>query len=68
MDMDLEYINSLFQKKRYTKHLCTRPYRSPEVILLGDHDSKVDIWGAGTIFAEILLTIKNSNRKYLFNG
>ena len=34
--------------------LVVRWYRSPELILLQDYDSAVDMWSAGCIFAELL--------------
>ena len=38
----------------FTKHMVARWYRPPEIILLEPyHDSKVDIWSAGCIFAEL---------------
>ena len=42
------------EKSDLTKHLVTRWYRSPEIILLQDHDFKSDIWSAGCILAELL--------------
>lgn len=41
-----------------TKHVATRWYRAPEVILFQPYDSKIDIWSIGCIFAEILSTIE----------
>lgn len=32
----------------------TRWYRAPEVILLEEYDTKIDIWSIGCIFGEIL--------------
>ena len=37
-----------------TKVLGTRFYRSPEVLLLQDHDDKADIWAFGCIVLELL--------------
>jgi len=56
-----------------TKHVTTRHYRAPEVILVENYDTAVDIWGAGCIFAELLQTIKKvksdwHNRKPIFLG
>lgn len=41
-------------KRSLTRHIVTRWYRPPEVILVQDYDYKVDIWSAGCIFAELL--------------
>lgn len=44
----------LWNTRCLTKHLVTRWYRPPEIILLQDHDYKTDIWSAGCVFAELL--------------
>ena len=47
--------------KELTKHVVTRWYRAPEVILMNKmYDYSVDIWSVGCIFAE-LLTMMESN-------
>ena len=47
-----------FQRKKssksLTKHLVTRWYRPPEIILLQEYDFKADIWSVGCVFAELL--------------
>jgi len=52
-----------------TTNIVTRWYRAPEVILLSNkHTSKLDIWSAGCIMAELLsLQLKHSNH-VLFQG
>jgi serine/threonine protein kinase len=37
-----------------TKHVVTRWYRAPELILLQDYTTAVDVWAVGCIFAELL--------------
>ena len=60
-------------KRTLTKHVITRWYRAPEIILLNDYTSKVDIWSVGCILAELLGMQKDSvphidDRKALFPG
>ena len=56
-----------------TKHVVTRWYRAPELILIQPYTSAVDIWSIGCIFAE-LLSMQEGNvpgyqdRKPLFPG
>lgn len=46
-----------------TEYVCTRWYRSPEVMCSGGrYDEKMDIWGVGCILAEMIL------RRPLFPG
>ena len=41
--------------KSLTKHVVTRWYRAPEVILRNDiYSFAIDIWSAGCVFAELL--------------
>ena len=60
--------------KELTKHVVTRWYRAPEVILVSDHyDYAIDIWSVGCIFAELLNMIKENvadpcDRQPLFPG
>ena len=57
-----------------TRHVVTRWYRAPEVILLQkDYGHSLDIWSIGCIFAELLSMLKANNttvmnRKPLFPG
>ena len=60
-------------RRTLTKHVVTRYYRAPEIILLKDYTSKVDIWSVGCIFAELLGMQKDSvphidDRTALFPG
>jgi len=63
-------------KNKLTKHVVTRWYRSPEVILLQqerDYVYGVDVWSIGCIFAELLqMHSKNcpdyKQRKVMFPG
>lgn len=61
-------------RRQLTKHVVTRWYRSPEVILLSsDYTSAIDMWSIGCIFAELLSMQKESisrpqDRKALFPG
>ncbi|KAJ0403808.1 hypothetical protein P43SY_003905 [Pythium insidiosum] len=41
-------------KRQLTKHVVTRWYRAPELILLQDYNYAVDMWSIGCIFAELL--------------
>lgn len=43
-----------------TKHVVTRWYRAPELILLSEYASAVDMWSVGCIFAELLSMQKES--------
>lgn len=40
--------------RQLTKHVVTRWYRAPELILLQDYTQAVDVWSLGCIFAELL--------------
>eukprot|EP01084_Bolivina_argentea_P131184 231587_1 len=54
-------------KKSVTRHVVTRWYRGPEVILLQQKQatlSAVDMWSIGAIFAELLQMIKENVRNY----
>jgi len=71
-----EKMKKLQVKNKLTKHVVTRWYRSPEVILLQqerDYVYGVDVWSIGCIFAE-LLQMHSANcrdykqRKVLFPG
>lgn len=59
--------------RQLTKHVVTRWYRAPELILIQPYTSAVDIWSIGCIFAE-LLSMQEGNvpgyqdRKPLFPG
>eukprot|EP00471_Norrisiella_sphaerica_P004587 CAMPEP_0184487304 /NCGR_PEP_ID=MMETSP0113_2-20130426/9729_1 /TAXON_ID=91329 /ORGANISM="Norrisiella sphaerica, Strain BC52" /LENGTH=626 /DNA_ID=CAMNT_0026869561 /DNA_START=429 /DNA_END=2309 /DNA_ORIENTATION=- len=57
-----------------TRHVVTRQYRAPELIVLEDHyDSSIDMWSVGCVLAELLLMQKENspdyrNRMPLFSG
>jgi len=51
------------EQAKATEYVCTRWYRSPEVMCSGGrYDEKMDIWGVGCILAEMIL------RRPLFPG
>eukprot|EP00596_Hydrurales_sp_CCMP1899_P000447 CAMPEP_0119040786 /NCGR_PEP_ID=MMETSP1177-20130426/10814_1 /TAXON_ID=2985 /ORGANISM="Ochromonas sp, Strain CCMP1899" /LENGTH=557 /DNA_ID=CAMNT_0007006171 /DNA_START=93 /DNA_END=1763 /DNA_ORIENTATION=+ len=60
-------------KRALTKHVITRWYRAPEVILCQNYHTAVDVWSVGCIFAE-LLSMQSDNvsrydqRRPLFPG
>jgi mitogen-activated protein kinase 1/3 len=60
--------------KSLTKHVVTRWYRAPEVILRNDiYSFAIDIWSAGCVFAELLSMMTEnfpdpSDRQPLFPG
>ena len=60
-------------KRAMTKHVITRWYRAPEVILCQPYTTAVDIWSAGCIFAELLSMMSENvksfdKRRPLFPG
>eukprot|EP01038_Epipyxis_sp_PR26KG_P005366 gene5366-7442_t len=60
-------------KRGLTKHVVTRWYRAPEVILSQPYTAEVDIWSVGCIFAELLGMIEENvpdyrKRRALFPG
>lgn len=60
-------------RRGLTRHVVTRWYRAPEVILLEPYCAAVDVWSAGCIFAELMGLIKANipdftKRKALFPG
>lgn len=64
-------MNSL--NHRLTEHVYTRWYRAPEILLLCPYTEKIDIWGIGCIFAELLQMIRGNchhykSRRPLFPG
>lgn len=75
--LTLWFLTFLFQKtnltRQLTKHVVTRWYRAPELILIQPYTSAVDVWSLGCIFAE-LLSMQEGNvpgyedRKPLFPG
>eukprot|EP00931_Biecheleriopsis_adriatica_P077090 TRINITY_DN50711_c0_g1_i1.p1 TRINITY_DN50711_c0_g1~~TRINITY_DN50711_c0_g1_i1.p1 ORF type:complete len:445 (+),score=72.69 TRINITY_DN50711_c0_g1_i1:35-1336(+) len=59
-------------KKNLTRHVVTRWYRAPELILLSDHyNEAIDVWSLGCIYAELLGMLEGKNymdRGPLFPG
>jgi len=60
-------------QRQLTKHVVTRWYRPPELILLQEYTNAVDMWSVGCIFAELLSMQKDSissfkDRAPLFPG
>lgn len=51
-------------KRQLTRHVVTRWYRAPELILLQEYTTAVDVWSAGCIFAELLGMQKESIKDY----
>ena len=60
--------------KTLTKHVVTRWYRAPEVILMNKmYSYSIDIWSVGCIFAELLSMMESNfanwtDRQPLFPG
>jgi mitogen-activated protein kinase 1/3 len=50
--------------RQLTKHVVTRWYRAPELILIQPYASAVDIWSLGCIFAELLSMQEGSVPNY----
>jgi len=49
----------LARRRRMTRHVVTRWYRAPEVILEWDsYDMAVDMWSAGCVYAELLRSLE----------
>lgn len=56
-------------KRELTKHVVTRWYRAPEVILLSDrYTTAIDLWSIGCIFSELLSMQTRTSRRALFPG
>ena len=52
---DLGSCRGLYSKPPFTEYISTRWYRAPECLLTdGYYGYKMDIWGAGCVFFEIL--------------
>ena len=69
----VSFRKKLSLTRQLTKHVVTRWYRAPELILIQPYTSAVDLWSLGCIFAE-LLSMQEGNvpcyqdRKPLFPG
>lgn len=56
-------------KRKLTRHVVSRWYRAPEVILIEkNYTGKIDIWSAGCIAAELQEMLKENNENYLCRG
>ena len=49
-------------KRELSPAVQTRWYRSPEVIMLENYDTKIDIWSFGCVFSEILNYLSNAGK------
>ena len=74
-DHNVEVLNDLFTRgifdmdsNRLTRNVTTRPYRAPEVALITPYDSKIDLWAAGCILAELLMSSRTGKRELLFQA
>lgn len=47
-----------------TRHVVTRYYRSPELLLLGTYHEGVDMWSVGCIAAELLQMLQENQPNY----
>ena len=47
-------------RRQLTRHVVTRWYRAPELILLSEYTGAVDMWSVGCVFAELLSAQKGS--------
>ena len=50
--------------RQLTKHVVTRWYRAPELILIQPYGASVDIWSIGCIFGELLSMQEGSVQNY----
>lgn len=67
------YVQKLPLTRQLTKHVVTRWYRAPELILIQPYTTAVDVWSLGCIFAELLSMQEGSvpgyqDRSPLFPG
>ena len=66
--------SKLILKKELTRHVVSRWYRAPEIILLNkQYGAPIDSWAIGCIFAELLGMMKehiddHNDRKPFFPG
>ena len=51
-------------KRALTRHVITRWYRAPEVILCQPYTTAVDVWSIGCIFAELLTMMTENVRSF----
>ncbi|CXI89197.1 serine/threonine protein kinase, putative [Plasmodium berghei] len=50
----IDFNSSIFEFDKLEMYVQTRPYRSPEVLLQHNYDSKIDMWSLGCILFEFL--------------
>lgn len=60
-------------KRTMTKHVVTRHYRAPELLVHDEYNASVDVWSLGCIFAELLQMLEQNcsdyrNRSPIFPG
>ena len=57
-------------ERQLTKHVVTRWYRAPELILMQEYyNAAIDMWSVGCIFAELIQTlIPNHKPQPIFPG
>lgn len=51
-------------QRTLTRHVVTRYYRSPELLVLGNYNQGVDVWSTGCITAELLQMIQANQKDY----
>ena len=51
-------------KRTMTRHVVTRFYRSPELLVIGDYTESVDMWSVGCIAAELLQMLQINEADY----
>lgn len=67
-------LKKMKMTKELTRHVVTRWYRAPEVILMNEYYSySIDIWSVGCIFAELMSMMAENfpdpfSREPLFPG
>ena len=56
-------LGNIGKAKKLTKHVVTRWYRAPELILLeNDYTNAIDIWSIGCIYAELMMMLKSNSK------
>lgn len=51
-------------QRTMTRHVVTRYYRSPELLVLGNYHEGVDVWSTGCIAAELMQMLKVNQADY----
>lgn len=51
-------------QRTMTRHVVTRYYRSPELLVLGNYHQGVDVWSTGCITAELLQMLQANQADY----